>query len=413
MTTNLISSGTTAREKVNLRTPEVMTQVQEQVESHYRSDIVDKIRRAGGIISVGDVTVRLAKQFGFCYGVERAIDLAYAARKVFKDRRLFIVGEIIHNPEVNEQISSLGIKNLMGKNKEAEIADLRPDDVVIVPAFGTEVSTLQQIKDRGCQIVDTTCGDVMSVWKRVRKYASESATSIIHGKAEHEETKATSSRARGDGKGHYLVVLTLAETDYVCDYIRHGGDKHAFLEKFRNAHSPDFDPDVHLKTVGVANQTTMLRGETEEVQRRIRQAIVDRDGPDLAAKNFRFFDTICGATQERQDALRELLDVQMDLLIVVGGYNSSNTSHLAEMGEEKLPTYFVLNASRLLSTEEILHYDLHERREVVARNWLPQGPVDVGITAGASCPNNLIEETLLRLFELRGIKPEQLNFAGD
>jgi 4-hydroxy-3-methylbut-2-en-1-yl diphosphate reductase len=413
VTTNLISSGTTAREKVNLRTPEVMTQVQEQVESHYRSDIVDKIRRAGGIISVGDVTVRLAKQFGFCYGVERAIDLAYAARKVFKDRRLFIVGEIIHNPEVNEQISSLGIKNLMGKNKEAEIADLRPDDVVIVPAFGTEVSTLQQIKDRGCQIVDTTCGDVMSVWKRVRKYASESATSIIHGKAEHEETKATSSRARGDGKGHYLVVLTLAETDYVGDYIRHGGDKHAFLEKFHNAHSPDFDPDVHLKTVGVANQTTMLRGETEEVQRRIRQAIVDRDGPDLAARNFRFFDTICGATQERQDALRELLDVQMDLLLVVGGYNSSNTSHLAEMGEEKLPTYFVLNASRLLSTEEILHYDLHERREVVARNWLPQGPVVIGITAGASCPNNLIEETLLRLFELRGIKPEQLNFAGD
>ncbi len=413
MTTNLISSGTPAREKVNLRTPEVMTQVQEQVESHYRSDIVEKIRRAGGIISVGNVTVRLAKQFGFCYGVERAIDLAYAARKVFKDRRLFIVGEIIHNPEVNEQISSLGIKNLMGKNKEAEIADLRPDDVVIVPAFGTEVSTLQQIKDRGCQIVDTTCGDVMSVWKRVRKYASESATSIIHGKAEHEETKATSSRARGDGKGHYLVVLTLAETDYVCDYIRHGGDKHAFLEKFRNAHSPDFDPDVHLKTVGVANQTTMLRGETEEVQRRIRQAIVDRDGPDLAAKNFRFFDTICGATQERQDALRELLDVRMDLLLVVGGYNSSNTSHLAEMGEEKLPTYFVLNASRLLSTEEILHYNLHERREVVARNWLPQGPVVVGITAGASCPNNLIEETLLRLFELRGIKPEQLNFAGD
>ncbi len=413
VTTNLISSGTTAREKVNLRTPEVMTQVQEQVESHYRSDIVDKIRRAGGIISVGNVTVRLAKQFGFCYGVERAIDLAYAARKVFKDRRLFIVGEIIHNPEVNEQISSLGIKNLMGKNKEAEIADLRPDDVVIVPAFGTEVSTLQQIKDRGCQIVDTTCGDVMSVWKRVRKYASESATSIIHGKAEHEETKATSSRARGDGKGHYLVVLTLAETDYVCDYIRHGGDKHAFLEKFRNAHSPGFNPDVHLKTVGVANQTTMLRGETEEVQRRIRQAIVDRDGPDLAAKNFRFFDTICGATQERQDALRELLDVRMDLLLVVGGYNSSNTSHLAEMGEEKLSTYFVLNASRLLSAEEILHYDLHERREVVARNWLPQGPVVVGITAGASCPNNLIEETLLRLFELRGIKPEQLNFAGD
>ncbi len=412
MSTNLISSGTTAREKVNLRTPEVMTAVQEQVESHYRSDIVDKIRRTGGVLSVGNTTVRLAKQFGFCYGVERAIDLAYAARKVFKDRRLFIVGEIIHNPEVNEQISSLGIKNLLGTSKQANIEDLQPDDVVIVPAFGTELSTLQQIKERGCQIVDTTCGDVMSVWKRVRKYASESATSIIHGKAEHEETKATSSRALGDGRGHYLVVLTLAETDYVCDYIRHGGDKQAFLEKFRNAHSPGFDPDLHLRTVGVANQTTMLRGETEEVQRRIRQAIVDRDGVELAAQNFRFFDTICGATQERQDALRELLDVRMNLLLVVGGYNSSNTSHLAEMGEEKLPTYFVRNASRLLSEKEILHYNLHEKDEVIAKDWLPSGPLVVGITAGASCPNNLIEETLIRLFELRGIKREQLEAAA-
>src|SRR5213595_317983 len=282
MSTNLISSGTTARQRVNLRTPDVMAAVQQQVESHYRSDIIEKIRRAGGIISVGDTTVRLAKQFGFCYGVERAIDLAYAARKVLRDRRLFIVGEIIHNPEVNEQISSLGIKNLMGKNKEASIEDLRPDDVVIVPAFGTEVSTLEKIKNRGCQIVDTTCGDVMSVWKRVRKYASESVTSIIHGKAEHEETKATSSRALGDGKGHYLVVLTLADTDYVCNYIRHGGSKEEFLEKFRGAYSVGFDPDLHLRTVGVANQTTMLRGETEEVQRRIKQAIADRDGAEGA-----------------------------------------------------------------------------------------------------------------------------------
>lgn len=411
MSANLISSGTTARNKVNLRTPEVMTAVQEQVEAHYRSDIVDKVRRTGGIISVGGVTVRLAKQFGFCYGVERAIDLAYAARKVFADRRLFIVGEIIHNPEVNEQISSLGIKNLTGNNKQADIAELTAEDVVILPAFGTEVSLLQQIKDRGCQIVDTTCGDVMSVWKRVRKYASESATSIIHGKAEHEETKATSSRALGDGKGHYLVVLTLADTDYVCDYIRQGGNKEEFLARFRGAHSEGFDPDIHLRTIGVANQTTMLRGETEEVQRRIQKAVADRDGEEEAKKNFRFFDTICGATQERQDALRELLDVEMDLLLVVGGYNSSNTSHLAEMGEEKLPTYFVLNASRLISDKEIRHYDLHQRGEVVAHDWLPAGPVVVGITAGASCPNNLIEETLIRLFQLRGIGLERLHAA--
>jgi 4-hydroxy-3-methylbut-2-enyl diphosphate reductase len=246
----------------------------------------------------------------------------------------------------------------------------------------------------------------------VRKYASESATSIIHGKAEHEETKATSSRALGDGKGHYLVLLTLADADYVCQYIRQGGNKQEFLERFKGAYSPGFDPDVHLRTVGVANQTTMLRGETEEVQRRIQQAVLDRDGPELAARNFRFFDTICGATQERQDALRELLNVKMDLLLVVGGYNSSNTSHLAEMGEEKLPTYFVLNASRLISEKEIRHYDLHARREVVARDWLPEGKVVVGITAGASCPNNLIEETLIRLFQLRGIAVAELTEAA-
>jgi 4-hydroxy-3-methylbut-2-en-1-yl diphosphate reductase len=396
--------------RVNLRTPEVMAAVQAQVESHYRSEIVEKLRASGGTLSAGGVTIKLAKQFGFCYGVERAIDLAYAARKVFKERGLFILGEIIHNPEVNEQIRGLGIRNLIGKNKEANIDDLAPEDVVIVPAFGTDVTTLSKIKERGCQIVDTTCGDVMSVWKRVRQYASDSVTSIIHGKAEHEETKATASRALANGNGHYLVVLTLDETDYVCNYIRRGGDKQEFLEKFRGAHSPGFDPDLHLKTVGVANQTTMLRGETEEVQRRIAAAIRERDGDgeDRSKQNFRFFDTICGATQERQDALRDMLNEPMDLLLVVGGYNSSNTSHLAEMGEQKLPTYFIRNASRLESRERIVHYNLHRKQEIATENWLPAAPVTIGVTAGASCPNNLIEETILRLFELHGITLAEL-----
>ena len=396
------------RKKINLRTPDVMARVQEQVESHYRSTVVERIRENGGILSVRDTTVRLAKQFGFCYGVERAIDLAYAARKVFQDKRVFILGEIIHNPAVNEQIAAMGIKNLIGPHKEAEIRDLTADDVVIVPAFGTDLETLGRIQERGCQIVDTTCGDVMSVWKRVRQNAAEEVTSIIHGKAEHEETKATSSRALGSGRGHYLVVLTLADVDYVCDYIRHGGDKEAFLQKFTNAHSPGFDPDVHLQAVGVANQTTMLRGETEEVQRRIRAAILDRDGSAAAAKRFRFFDTICGATQERQDALADLLTEKMDLLLVVGGYNSSNTSHLAEMGEVKLPTYFVRGADKLESREWITHYNLHQKAEIVTRNWLPSGPITIGITAGASCPNNLIEETILRVYELRGVPLEEV-----
>jgi len=402
------TSATAKPARVNLRTPDVMAAVQAQVEGHYRSEIVEKLRAGGGTLSCEGVTVRLAKQFGFCYGVERAIDLAYAAARVFTNRRLFILGEIIHNPEVNEQIAALGIKNLLGKDKEAEVNDLTAEDVVIVPAFGTDVTTLGRIKEKGCQIVDTTCGDVMSVWKRVRQNASDDVTSIIHGKASHEETKATASRAVVGGKGHYLVVLTLADADYVCEYIRRGGDKAAFLEKFRGAYSEGFDPESHLRRVGVANQTTMMRGETEEVQRRVEAAIRDRDGAERARETFRFFDTICGATQERQDALREMLDSPMDLLLVIGGYNSSNTSHLAEMGEARLPTYFIRNASRLESRERIVHYDQHARHEVVAEGWLPARPLTVGLTAGASCPNNLIEETILRLYALHGISAEQL-----
>ena len=408
MIKNMTPTAVTKPTRVNLRTPDVMAAVQAQVESHYRSEVVEKLRATGGTLTCDGLTVRLAKQFGFCYGVERAIDLAYAAAKVFTDRRLFILGEIIHNPEVNEQIAALGIRNLIPPHQQAEVEDLTAEDVVIVPAFGTDVKTLARIKELGCQIVDTTCGDVMSVWKRVRQNASDDVTSIIHGKATHEETKATASRAVVAGKGHYLIVLTLADTDYVCDYIRRGGDKAAFLEKFRGAYSEGFDPDQHLRRIGVANQTTMMRGETEEVQRRVEAAMRDRDGAEKARESFRFFDTICGATQERQDALRDMLAAPMDLLIVVGGYNSSNTSHLAEMGEAKLPTYFIRNATRLESRERITHFDQHAKREVTTEGWLHERPLVVGITAGASCPNNLIEETILRLYELYGISAGRL-----
>ncbi len=381
-----------------------MEAVQSVVESHYHSPMVDQLRASGGVARFGDVTVRLAKQFGFCYGVERAIDLAYAARKVFADRNLFLVGEIIHNPEVNSQLASMGIRNLTGKDKAAEIDELAPEDVVIIPAFGAEVAVQERIKARGCQIVDTTCGDVMSVWKRVRQYANDGVTSVIHGKADHEETRATSSRARSAaGQGHFIVVYDLAEAELVCRYIREGGDREAFLQKFARAASQGFDPDLHLQRVGVANQTTMLRSETEEVQRRLREAVVARDGSDA---NFRVFDTICGATQERQDALIDLLRQPPDLMLVVGGYNSSNTTHLADMGREKLPTFFILNAGCLDSVERIRHFDTQRHEEVTSEGWLPAGPVTIGITAGASCPSNLIEDVLRRLLALRGIALE-------
>lgn len=393
---------------MNLRRPDIMSAVQAQVVAHYRSELVERMRAAGGVVTIGDLTIRLAKEFGFCYGVERAIDLAYAARRAYPDRKIFLLGEIIHNPEVNDQIRRMGIVTISSRPTDEEIASLRPEDIVIIPAFGTEVATRRKLESRGCAFVDTTCGDVMSVWKRVRQYSKESVTSIIHGKAWHEETLATSSQATAQTGGHYLVVFNLAETDYVCSYILNGGNREEFLKKFRGAYSPGFDPDIHLSAVGVANQTTMLRGETEEVQRRFRSTMETKFGTEKVESHFRFFDTICGATQDRQDALEKLLAEPPDLLVVIGGYNSSNTSHLAEMGEEKLPTYFIKNAAKMVSTELIVHYDLHLKQEVETTGWLPSGKVVIGVTAGASCPNNLIEDTIRRLFELRGVSPSDL-----
>jgi len=392
----------------NLRRPDIMEKVKAQVLSHYQSDMVDRLRSKGEVrCSESQLTIRLAKEFGFCYGVERCIDLAYAALKVFPDKQLYILGEIIHNPEVNDQIRDMGIQFLSGPHKAAEIEDLGKDDIVIIPAFGTEVSIRNKLESKGCQFIDTTCGDVMSVWKRVRNYAKEEVTSIIHGKASHEETMATSSQAISRN-GHYLVVNNFEETDIICHYIKKGGNKTALLERFQGCYSEGFDPDLHLQTVGVANQTTMMRGETEEVQRRIRSAIEKRYGAENMDSHFRFFDTICGATQDRQDALNKMLSLPLDLLLVIGGYNSSNTSHLAEIGERVLPTYFIKNAVEIIGTERIRHWNQHSQQVEETRNWLPEGNITIGITAGASCPNNLIEEVITHLFKIRGSSNDQL-----
>ncbi|MDA7931377.1 4-hydroxy-3-methylbut-2-enyl diphosphate reductase [Akkermansiaceae bacterium] len=400
------SPAPTKRKRVNVRRPDVMTLVQAEVEKHYYSPIVEKLRDRGGSFTIGKTTIRLAEQFGFCYGVERAIDLAYAARRVFPDQRIFLIGEIIHNQEVNQKLTEMNIVSLPWKEITEEYDQLESEDVVIVPAFGAPTDFTEKIEQQGCHIIDTTCGDVMKVWRRVRTYAKTGVTSLIHGKRGHEETRATASRAIGeDKKGHYLIVLTLAETEIVTDYIKNGGDKAEFLAHFEKAHSDGFDPDVHLKEVGVANQTTMLKSETEEIQRRVRTAISERDGG--AIDNFQVFDTICGATQERQDALFDMLKKPMNVLLVVGGYNSSNTAHLVEIGNENLPTYFIREASCFESLEKIVHFDLEEDKEITSKNVLAgfdDSEATIGITAGASCPANLIEETIVRVLNLRGIE---------
>ncbi len=398
--------------RVNVRRPDVMERVSAEVAIHFHSSIVETLRDRGGKITVGNTTVLLAEQFGFCYGVERAIDLAYASRRVFPENRIFLIGEIIHNPDVNRHLREMDIVSLPWQEMDASYDDLTAEDVVIVPAFGAPTLFMDKVEERGCYVVDTTCGDVMKVWRRVRGYAKDGVTSIIHGKSHHEETRATASRALGEnGDGNYLIVLTLADIDHVCDFIRNGGDKAAFMQRFQGEHSAGFDPEIHLRQIGVANQTTMLKSETEEIQRRLKAAVIDRDGGDAA---FRMFDTICGATQERQDALFEMLRKPMDLLLVVGGYNSSNTAHLVEIAEPELPTFFIRGASCIKSLEEIVHYDLHhheERTSDYSRLFSDDSPVTVGITAGASCPNNLIEETLVKIFELRGVGREMLTKA--
>ena len=390
----------------NVRRPEVMERVAAEVARHYHSSIVEKLRDRGGRLTVGNTTVQLAKEFGFCYGVERAIDLAYASRRVFPQHRIFLIGEIIHNPDVNRQLREMNIVSLPWRELGADYDALTEDDVVIVPAFGAPTTFMDKLAERGCQVVDTTCGDVMKVWRRVRSYARDGITSIIHGKLGHEETRATASRALGEkNEGHFLVVLTLADVAVVCDYLTgRCGDRTAFLARFEGSCSPGFDPDLHLGKVGVANQTTMLKSETEEIQHRLRAAIEERDGNPA---NFAVFDTICGATQDRQDALFDLLREPPDVLLVVGGYNSSNTAHLVEIGEQQVPTFFIRDATRLKSLEEIVHYDLHQGEEVTSgysQLLMGDQPVRVGITAGASCPNNLIEETIFRVFSLRGIE---------
>lgn len=399
------------KSRVNVRTPEVMERVQAEVANHYQSSIVEKVRNRGGVLTVGDTTVRLAKQFGFCYGVERAIDLAYASRRVFPESRIFLIGEIIHNPEVNRQLEEMEIISLPWREMDEQYDLLKEDDVVIVPAFGAPVSFMDKVESQGCRIVDTTCGDVMKVWRRVRNFAKDGITSIIHGKADHEETRATASRAEGDdGNGHYLIVLTLEDVEKVCRYIVNGVGKEEFFSSFEGSYSKGFDPDKHLNRVGVANQTTMLKSETEEIQNRVRKAVAERDGSE---ENFSVFDTICGATQERQDALFEMLKSKMDLLLVVGGYNSSNTTHLVEIGEQELPTFFIRSAECILSLEEVVHFDLEERAEVTSYTEIfkRESSAIIGITAGASCPNNLIEETILKVFELRGVSVDQIEAA--
>ncbi|HVL66096.1 MAG TPA: 4-hydroxy-3-methylbut-2-enyl diphosphate reductase [Vicinamibacterales bacterium] len=368
----------------------------------YDSRLVDEVRANGFRHESGRLTVHLAREFGFCYGVDRAVDYAYQARRRFPGRNVFLTGEIIHNPYVNDRLRAEGIRFLSDPGERSDA--LGPDDVVILPAFGVTVSDMARLSDQGCTLVDTTCGSVLNVWKNVIRYARDGFTSVIHGKVKHEETRATASQALKYPGGQYLVVLDREEAAVVCDYIRRGGDRTAFLARFGHAASPGFDPDRDLVRVGCANQTTMLMTESLEIGEMFRQAMVDRYGEEELAAHFRAFDTICSATQERQDAVIALLDAHpLDLMVVVGGYNSSNTCNLARICAERVRTYHIASPEALLSAEEIRHRPVglpstSTGVEAISQGWLPkEGPLVVGLTAGASTPNNIVGEVIRTL----------------
>jgi 4-hydroxy-3-methylbut-2-enyl diphosphate reductase len=375
--------------------------VASELAAAYHSKIVDAVRDGGFVRQSGRLTIHLAREFGFCYGVDRAVDYAYQTRKRFPQKRVFLTGEIIHNPHVNDRLRAQGIRLLTDPGEDA--TTLGPDDVVILPAFGVSIGELARLDRQGCTLVDTTCGSVLNVWKNVKRYAQDGFTSVIHGKVHHEETRATASQALQYPGGQYLIVRDESEADVVCRFIREGGDCEAFLAHFDDAASPGFDPVRDLVRVGCANQTTMLMSESLKIGEMLRGAMADRYGESELAAHFRAFDTICSATQERQDAVVRLLDQQpLDLAVVIGGYNSSNTCNLARICAERVPTFHIADPACLVSAAEIRHRPIGQPSTVAAgeqisRNWLPGGALRVGLTAGASTPNNIVGEVIERL----------------
>ncbi len=371
-------------------------EVHDDIKNDFDSVLVQLIKAAGGTHRVGRLTFRLAQEFGFCYGVDHALDLAYETHVRFPGRRVYLTGEIIHNPTVNEQLTKMGYRFLRPGD------EVTTDDIVLIPAFGAPTRELERLKSIGCLLVDTTCGSVVHVWKRVEKYAREGFTAIIHGKYDHEETEATRSRTTLYESGKFLVVRDRPQAQDVCDYIEGRGDRAAFLAKYAAVATPGFDPDRDLERVGLANQTTMLSSESLEIAEMIRQAMARRYGPEELKARFRSFDTICSATQERQDAILKLIEEPLDLAVVVGGYNSSNTEHLCEIAAERLPTYHINAPECLVSSREIRHKPAFSKQETTSRDWLPEGEVTIGITAGASTPNKVIGDCIERICRLAG-----------
>jgi 4-hydroxy-3-methylbut-2-enyl diphosphate reductase len=370
----------------------------------YHSQLVDRIRAADNTLVVGDLTFRLAKEFGFCYGVDRAVEYAYESRTKFPDKRILLVGEIIHNPHVNDKLESMGITIVhRADDGQFDFSAVGPEDVVLIPAFGVRYADFERLREIGCVLVDTTCGSVLNVWKRVEQYARDGYTAVVHGKHFHEETKATTSQVTKYEGGKYIIVRNMEETELMCRYIAGDVGVSEMEQTFGHKVSDGFEFTRDLERIGVANQTTMLAGDSVAIAKRLSEALTARYGEDQLDEHFRNFDTICSATQERQDAILELIEEPLDAVIVIGGYNSSNTNNLARICSKKVTTYHISDAT-CIDTESnaIRHKPVDTEVEKEQADWLP-GLKRIGITAGASTPNNKMGEAIERILQMRGL----------
>mmetsp|Transcript_16933 Transcript_16933/g.64482 ORF Transcript_16933/g.64482 Transcript_16933/m.64482 type:complete len:432 (-) Transcript_16933:103-1398(-) len=378
---------------------EVQKDVEKMMEDEFRSDLMEGMRTSAYERVEGDVTIKMAEHLGFCWGVERAVAMAMETRLHFPEETLHITNEIIHNPQVNEKLTDMGVnvipKEAVGAPKD--FSKIKEGDVVILPAFGASLEEMQLLDDKGVKVVDATCPWVSKVWNTVDKHIRADATSIIHGKWNHEETIATASFAE-----RYVIVKNLEEAQYVADYIVNGGNKEEFLEKFKNAMSEGFDPDTDLKKLGLANQTTMYKRETRQIGRIMEKAIMAKYGAAEVAERYQEFDTICDATQERQDAITDLIeDKSIDFILIVGGFDSSNTAHLKEIPEMNgIKNYHIDRADRIRPDGSIEHRLLNGEL-AVEENFLPKGKLTIGVTSGASTPDAYLGDAIDRLLLLK------------
>ncbi len=378
-----------------------------QIKNRRREEDPKRKDLSPSVLDCGAVRFKIARHFGFCFGVENAIDIAYRALEQNPGRRIFLLSEMIHNPEVNSDLLSRGVRFLMQPDgtRVVDFATLDKNDIVIVPAFGTTIELQQELLERGIDpyFFDATCPFVQKVWKRADELGKAGYTVLVHGKRTHEETRATFSHSKQTAPT--LVILNMSEAESVRDFILGKLDETEFRRIFALSMSDGFRPAEHLQRVGVVNQTTMLASETQAIAETIRQAMLERFGPERLSEHYADTrDTLCYATYENQSATEALIASGADLALVVGGYNSSNTSHLVELAQERVPTYYIQNAGEILSRDLIEHFSLEAQRVVQSEDWLPWKqfvatgkPIEIAITSGASCPDRVVEEVVERV----------------